>query len=467
MPAPTSCAVCGSPLGPGERFCGQCGSDTESQSTDLLTAPLDTASLPLNEDTLPLLLRQATSGDYEIRRELGRGAMATVFLARDVHLGRDVAVKVMSPALVSGHGTVERFLREARTVAALSHPHIIPIHLIRRRGDLIFFVMQYVSGRPLDEVMEAGPLPIPTVTRILDQVSSALAYAHRQGVIHRDIKPANVMLDADGNAIVTDFGIAKLPEGQPLTQTGALVGTPAYMSPEQCAAAPVTGASDQYCLGVMAYEMLAGRLPFDGETFMAVLYQHLHDAPQPIAHWRPDCPPAIEAIVLRMLEKEPARRWQSLDDVRRSISVAPLEVAAPATAARTPRRSGARRMILAAGGVVGVLTLSAGWALTHRAPAVPAPAPGPTAADSALRNAAQVLLDSAAARNAHGDYHGSAIFYDSARGLARKLGAGAGVLLQTADSGAAANASGCRYEATLRGGRGGALSCPPVAADMH
>jgi serine/threonine protein kinase len=262
-------------------------------------------------------LRRATLGEYEILAELGRGGMATVYLAHDLPLDRKVAIKVLAPALLlMGEGMVERFKREARTSAALTHPHIIPIYAVKEGNQVLYFVMKYVQGRPLDAVIrDVGPLPIPMVQAILAHVGDALAYAHRHGVIHRDIKSANIMLDEEGWAVVTDFGIAKVEEAQGLTMTGVTVGTPTYMSPEQCATCEVTGASDQYSLGVVAYEMLTGSLPFRSVSTMSVMYAHFNERPRPVTELRPDCPPNLAAAVMRMLEKEPDERWPTMDDV--------------------------------------------------------------------------------------------------------------------------------------------------------
>lgn len=262
-------------------------------------------------------LRQATLGEYEIVAELGRGGMATVYLGHDLALDRRVAIKVLAPALLlMGEGMVERFKREARTAAALSHPHIIPIYAVKESEHVLYFVMKYVRGRPLDHVIrDVGPLPIPMVQTILAHVGDALGYAHRHGVIHRDVKSANIMLDEDGWAVVTDFGIAKVVQAEGLTVTGVTVGTPTYMSPEQCATHEVTGASDQYSLGVVGYEMLTGRLPFQGDSIMAVMYAHFNERPRHVTELRPDCPASLGDGIMRMLEKDPARRWPSMDDV--------------------------------------------------------------------------------------------------------------------------------------------------------
>ena len=270
-------------------------------------------------------IRHATSGEYDVQAELGRGGMATVFLAHEIALDRKVAIKVMSPALFTGEGMVERFKREAKTAASLSHPHIIPIFTVKESEHLVFFVMKFIEGRPLDSIIkEVGPLPIPMVRAILQQVGSALGYAHRRGIVHRDIKPANVMIDADGWAVVTDFGIAKVTEKQGLTMTGATIGTPSYMSPEQCAAKEVTGASDQYSLGIVAYEMVTGRLPFGGDSIMAIMYSHFNDPPPSVLKTRPDCPPDLAESVERMLAKEPADRFPDVEAAIAGLGAMPL-----------------------------------------------------------------------------------------------------------------------------------------------
>jgi serine/threonine-protein kinase len=257
----------------------------------------------------------ATAGEYKILNELGRGGMAAVYLAEDLSLGRRVAVKVMVPGLDATEGMADRFLLEARTAAQLSHPNIIPIYAVRTTDQLRYFVMKFIGGRSLDRVLaETGPLPVAVVMAVLAQVGSALEHAHRRGVVHRDIKPANIMLDEDGAAIVADFGIAKVAQGVSLTQTGSTVGTPTYMSPEQCTGKAVTGASDQYALGCVAFELLAGRPPFVHQEVVPVLLAHVSDAPPPLLPLRPDCPLELAVVVDKMLAKDPAERWSSLEE---------------------------------------------------------------------------------------------------------------------------------------------------------
>ncbi len=266
------------------------------------------------------LLRATTLGEYEIIGELGRGGMASVYLAHDIALDRQVAIKVISPSLGASPPLVERFRREARTAASLSHPNIIPIYAVRHSDRLLYFVMKYVEGRPLDSILrETGALPVNTVQAILGQVAGAVGYAHRHGVVHRDIKPGNILIDDEGWCVVTDFGIAKVAESEGLTTSGVMVGTPAYMSPEQCLSNDVTGASDQYALGVVAYEMLTGRLPFPGSSMMSVMYAHVHVPVPEITSLRDEVPPELASTIMRMLAKEPGDRWPSVEEAAAAL----------------------------------------------------------------------------------------------------------------------------------------------------
>ena len=275
-------------------------------------------------------LRVATLGEFEIVREVGRGGMAAVYLAKDMTLGRKVAIKVMAPALLAGEGMVERFKNEAITVAGLNHPNIIQVYAVRQSGDLQFFVMKFVEGKSLDHIIrDEGALPIADIRGLLFMIGTALGYAHRRGVVHRDIKPGNILLDEEGNAIVTDFGIAKVTHDSKLTGTGIVIGTPTYISPEQCYARPVTQASDQYSLGVVAYEMLTGRVPFEGSPF-TVMQAHTEKPVPSIRQGRPDCPPELEAAILRMLAKDPAERWPSVQHALAGLGATALSEGDPA-----------------------------------------------------------------------------------------------------------------------------------------
>jgi serine/threonine protein kinase/uncharacterized protein YjdB len=317
-----ACTSCGRLILPGDPSCPHCGTPADPAiPSDGLHSPDDPPS-PMAD--IVERLRRATLGEFEIGRELGRGGMAAVFLAHEISLDRKVAIKVMSPGLFLGEGMVERFKHEAITIAQLHHPNIVSVYSVRQAEGLHFFVMRYVQGRSLEHVVQrAGRLPLPVVQSILHQVGSALTYAHRSRVIHRDVKPGNILIDQEGNAVVTDFGIAKAAERPSRTLTGALVGTPAYMSPEQCSGGEVSAASDQYSLGAVLYELLTGVPLFAGST-LTVMQAHVEREPPGIRERCDECPPEIEAAILRMLDKDPAARWPRLADAMAAIGAAPL-----------------------------------------------------------------------------------------------------------------------------------------------
>ncbi|MBX7117922.1 MAG: serine/threonine protein kinase, partial [Gemmatimonadaceae bacterium] len=288
---------------------------------------------PPNPHEIPLIdrLRAKTAGRYVVHAELGVGGMATVFKATEVALEREVAIKVMNAEMATTPGAFDRFRREARVAAALSHPHIVPIYAIGEDPALAWFAMKYIEGRGLDSILrQEGAQPVDRVIDTIATVGKALHVAHEKGVVHRDVKPANIMVGSDGWLYVTDFGIAKRDDAQGLTQAGTVVGTPAYMSPEQFNGQEVTGAADQYALGIVAYEMLAGRTPFDAKSLGEVMRGHLLDAPPPLRARRVDVPVGLADIVNRMLEKDPAKRFPTL-----AVAVAALE--------GLQGRSGARR----------------------------------------------------------------------------------------------------------------------------
>ena len=310
-----TCPHCATANTTASRFCGSCGTDLTDVPPTAPAVHPDVAK----DDVLAMLI-DATLGEYDIYGLLGRGGMASVYLALDLALNRKVAIKVMSPALLSGEDAVARFKREAQTAAGLQHPNIIPIYAVRQTPKLVFFVMKYIEGRPLDSIVkELGSMPLDIARPILSQVANALQFAHKKGVVHRDIKPANIMVDEDGNAIVTDFGIAKVAEAKGLTMTGATVGTPYYMSPEQYSGTNITGAADQYSLGIVAYEMLTGRTPFEGDSIMTVMKGHLMDAPPPIQDRRSDLPKNVADTIMRMLEKAPEDRFPDLSEFVKAL----------------------------------------------------------------------------------------------------------------------------------------------------
>lgn len=251
-------------------------------------------------------------GQYEILSRLGEGGMATVYRARQTTIQRDVAVKVIKTDFKDIEDFAKRFDREAQTSASLSHPHILKIFDYGRQGDLVYLVMELVARGSLDSVLRRGVLSTEDAIKYVAQVGSALDYAHSRGVIHRDLKPSNVLLDEQRNAILTDFGIAKvLHANTRLTQTGAAVGTPAYMSPEQWKGEIVDGRADQYMLAVMAYEMLTGRLPFEGDTSFSLMTMHVMSPPPAIHLARPDLPINLDFTLGRALAKNPDDRFSS------------------------------------------------------------------------------------------------------------------------------------------------------------
>src|SRR6059036_271875 len=265
-----------------------------------------------------LALQDVLAGRYSIERELGRGGMGIVLLARDVALDRPVAIKLLPTHHAANPADRDRFLREARTAAGLSHPNIVPIHLVEARGELVFFVMSYVDGETLRERVErGGPLTPRLAMKLLQEVAWALAYAHQRGVIHRDVKPDNIMIErATERALVTDFGIA-LGERDTDSAGGVVVGTARYMSPEQAWGEPVDARSDLYALGATFFYALTGRAPFEAANVPAILTKHVYEPAPQVQAVRPEVPAKLSAVVDRLLRKAPAERFQTADDLAR------------------------------------------------------------------------------------------------------------------------------------------------------
>ena len=260
---------------------------------------------------------------YELEDEIGRGGMSVVFRARDLRLNRPVAIKVLPPELAHDAAIRARFTREAQTSAQLSHPHIVPIYDVGERDGVAYFVMALVTGGSLaTHLMREPRQPLDEVRRILAEVADALAYAHLRGVIHRDIKPDNILLDRlTGRVMVTDFGIAWAMEaGARLTATGIAVGTPTYMSPEQAIGErELDGRSDIYSTGVLGYQMLTGRVPFEAGNSMALLLKHVTERPKPIAELRPDAPRGLRETVERAMMKAAEDRWPTAAALREAL----------------------------------------------------------------------------------------------------------------------------------------------------
>jgi serine/threonine protein kinase len=273
-------------------------------------------------DDLGARLQDALGDDYAVETRLGSGGFAVVFLVRDLRLKRKLAVKVLSPELVASRAALERFRREAEIVAQLSHPNIVPLLFVGHKADLAYLVMGAIDGGTLADRLAREPmLPVTDVARIFAEVASALAYAHKRGVVHRDIKPQNVLLDIEsGRALVTDFGIARTVDSSSLTTAGLIVGTAAYLSPEQASGEPSDHRADIYALGVMVYEMLAGSPPFTGLNPAAVLMKRLSGAPRPIKDLRPDTPDLLVELIDACLVTDPTQRLGDAGDIVRALT---------------------------------------------------------------------------------------------------------------------------------------------------
>ena len=271
-----------------------------------------------------IALQSALAGHYSIERELGRGGMGAVYLAREVQLDRPVAIKVLPPALATRDDLRARFVREARTAAQLSHPNIVPIFRVDEIHEYACIVMAYIEGETLTQRVRArGPLAPAEAVRVLREIAWALAYAHARGVVHRDIKPDNILLErGSGRALVTDFGIAHVQTASALTEVGQVLGTAHYMSPEQAAGEPLDGRSDLYALGVVAYFVLSGTLPFDGPTMQSVLAKHLTQQPPPLPRAAGGVPKALADVVERCLAKDREHRFPSGEELAEALALA-------------------------------------------------------------------------------------------------------------------------------------------------
>jgi Tol biopolymer transport system component/predicted Ser/Thr protein kinase len=336
-----------------------------------------------------------TLGQYRIVRLLGRGGMGDVYLADDSRLGRQVALKVLSSALHADAGRRDRFEREARAVAALNHPNIVTLHSIDQAGGTPFLTMEYVEGRPLGDLIPSTGLPLDRLLTLAIPLADAVGAAHHRGILHRDLKPANVMVTPDGRVKVLDFGLAKLQaDGGPtadalptqeLTGEGRIVGTVAYMSPEQAEGKPVDQRSDVFSLGVLLYELATGRRPFTGDTSLSVLSAILKDTPRPMAELRVDLPRDFTRIVSRALNKDPEARYQSAKDLRNDLQavrddlssgdLARSSATAPAVAVPTPAASRRSLWQVAAMAAMALASIGGAWfALRPRSTPMPAPA---------------------------------------------------------------------------------------------
>ncbi len=314
------------------------------------------------------LIDQVFDGRYRVVRKLGTGGMANVYLAEDQELGRSVAIKMLDERHAQDEQFVERFRREAKNAAGLSHPNIVSIYDRGQAEGTYYIAMEYLEGRTLKELLVTrGPTPLAVAIDYARQILSALGFAHRHGIVHRDIKPHNVVVAPDGRLKVTDFGIARSGTSQ-MTETGSIIGTAQYLSPEQAKGAPVTPASDIYSVGIVLYEMITGSVPFTGDTPLEIAMKHLSTTPLPPSETRPDVPHELDSIVLRALAKNPEDRYQSSDEMDADLARASRgQPVAPET-------EEAATQVLRGAGAATLTT--APTAITRRVTVVP-PATGP------------------------------------------------------------------------------------------
>ena len=297
--------------------------------------------MTIDSESLRPRLAAALGESLELGEVLGEGGFAAVFRAHDPKLQRDVAIKVLDPGLGIAADLEEQFLSEARIVAGVEHPHIVPLYAAESRGGLLYLVMRLLPGRTLeDRIREEGVLAPAEAARIAHEIAEALAFAHAKGVVHRDIKPGNILLDSTGNATVTDFGVSLITgkAGGDQSVRGMTIGTPSYMSPEQGLGEDVDGRSDVYSLGVILFEMLSGRVPFQGRTIQEIIAMHIAAPPPSLAALRPEIPSSLAAIVERMLAKTPATRPDAAEVVNALAAARTPEALLPPTEVHRRRR---------------------------------------------------------------------------------------------------------------------------------
>ncbi len=336
-----------------------------------MSSPLGPSLDPeASTDALANRLANALGQAYRIERRIGAGGFATVFLVRDLTLKRPLAIKVLSPDLTASAAARERFRREAEIVAQLSHPHIVPLHFIGASEDLFYLAMTYIEGETLGErLRREGRLPLEGAATILREMASALDYAHRRGVVHRDVKPQNVLLDREsGRASLTDFGIARSVDSAGLTTAGVVIGTPAYMSPEQLAGEAPDPRADVYALGVVAHEMFTGDVPFGDGTPAGIMARRFTESLPPLRRVRPEVSELLSRVVAGCVESDTNRRYRNGGEVLKAID-SPLPTRG--------RRSPARYAIIFALGLLVVLAAWMGWIRAHQAPGPTASPPMP------------------------------------------------------------------------------------------
>jgi predicted Ser/Thr protein kinase len=314
-----SCFRCGAQIPESARFCPSCGT--------LAVDPHDATVTIETEDPEALFhrLRMVLAGEFEVERELARGGMGVIFKATEAGLRRSVALKVLPPEVGLSVKTAERFKREARMVAELDHPNIIPVYRVGQLGGILFIAMKFIEGRSLGLILDTqGALPVPVALQVLRGVTRALAYAHDRHIIHRDIKGANILVDQEGRVMISDFGVALRASEVNLTADGTVIGTPPFMSPEQCAGRRTGPQSDQYSLGIVGFQMLSGVVPFRAETIAGVMQHHFFTPAPDVRQTRDDVPAALAEVLNRTLQKDPAARFPSTRDMLAALEAIPF-----------------------------------------------------------------------------------------------------------------------------------------------
>jgi len=307
------CLKCHTPLPDGSKFCYACGADVTGGGT--------MGSGGGGTEGLMIRLQRLVEGKYKVDRLLGKGGMGAVFLAHDLTLEREVAIKVLPPDISMDEHIVKRFQQEAKTAAKLDHTNIIPIYRVESDGGLNYFVMKYIEGTSLEDVLDQKqPLAIDYVQRVVWEAACALGHAHQRGVVHRDVKPANIMFDHDGRVMLTDFGISKaLQAASGFTGTGMIIGTPHYMAPEQAKGGTVDGRADQYSLAVVAYRMITGELPYTGDSVHTILYKHIFEEVPRMSGKRVGTPEFLSVAIARALAKEPDQRYPTMEEFATAV----------------------------------------------------------------------------------------------------------------------------------------------------
>lgn len=314
----TTCFKCGAEVAETARFCGSCGA--------LITDP-HSATVVVEESPEQELsrLRRVFVGEFDIECELARGGMGVIYKATEAGVGRTVALKLLAPELGVSGRVAERFRREARMVAGLEHPNIVPVYRVGQIGGLLFIAMKYIEGRAIDSIVETqGALPIPVVLHVVRAATRGLAYAHERGIVHRDIKGGNLLADREGRVLLSDFGVALRSSDLALTQDGTVIGTPPFMSPEQCLGKRAEPQSDQYSLGIVTFQMLAGTTPYHADTIAGYIQHHLRTPSPDMRLVRDDVPAALHAWIDHALAKDAADRFPTTNDMLAAIEAIPF-----------------------------------------------------------------------------------------------------------------------------------------------